>query len=180
VHSKQFLLVPENNENINKYFVQYNTYKQEQNEQKKLVDLLTPQITSLTTQQSNYQNNINKWTKQKALLNKVFYQKYSRFIQEGTWIGEEYVDDDKYYADALSVIYNSCYPQVAYSINVATLSSLPGYEDLVFEVGEKTYVIDSEFFGDEGRAEVVVTEMTNVLDDPTADTIRVQNFKNQF
>jgi predicted nucleic acid-binding Zn-ribbon protein len=50
----------------------------------------------------------------KIALNQLFFQKYSRFIQEGTWIDEEYVDDDLYYNDALSVLYNSCYPQVAY------------------------------------------------------------------
>jgi hypothetical protein len=46
----------------------------------------------------------------KTELNKLFFKCYSRFIQEGTWINEEYVDDEKYYADALSVLYNSCYP----------------------------------------------------------------------
>jgi hypothetical protein len=78
----------------------------------------------------------------------------------------------------LSVIYNSCYPKVAYAINVVTLSSLHDYEDFVFNVGDKTYAIDPEFFGDEEKEEVIITEMSNMLDDPSKDTIKVQNFKN--
>jgi hypothetical protein len=62
---------------------------------------------------------------------------------------------------------------VVYSINALTLSSLPGYEDFVFNIGDKTYVIDPEFFGDEEKEEVVITEMTNALDSPEKDTIKV-------
>jgi hypothetical protein len=34
-------------------------------------------------------------------LNKQFYVKYARFIQEGTWTSEDYWDDDLYYLDAV-------------------------------------------------------------------------------
>jgi hypothetical protein len=115
----------------------------------------------------------------KAELNKLFFQRYSRFIQEGTWISEEYVDDEKYYADALSVMYNSCYPQVIYSINVLALSTLPEYEGFDFELGDKTNVIDEKFFGD-NKIEVVITETSEMLDEPDKNSIKVQTFKNQF
>jgi hypothetical protein len=58
--------------------------------------------------------NVENLTRQKKLLNKDFYSRYSRFIQEGTWISEEYFDDELYFSDAKSVMYNSCYPQVEY------------------------------------------------------------------
>lgn len=116
----------------------------------------------------------------KAELNKAFYTIYSRFITEGTWISEEYVDHDKYYNDALSVLYNSCLPQVAYSVNVVAVSSLPGYEFFKFNLGDKTYVIDPDFFGTEGKIEVVITEQIIHLDDPSKNNIKVQTFKNQF
>jgi hypothetical protein len=45
-------------------------------------------------------------------------------------------------------MYNSCYPQVSYTINVLALSALPGYENFAFELGDETYAIDEEFFGD--------------------------------
>jgi hypothetical protein len=120
---------------------------------------------------------------QKLPLNKAFFQKYSRFIQEGTWIDEQYVDDEKYYNDAQTVLYNSCYPKVGYTINVLSLSKMPGYELFVFDVGEKTYAEDEEFFGTDAngypnRTEIIITEMSEHLDNPSADSIKVQNFKN--
>ena len=126
------------------------------------------------------QEEIKTLTEHKKKLNQLFYSRYSRFIQEGTWIDEKYIDDDKYYADAQSVMYNSCYPQVAYTINVLALSALPGYEHFKFELGDKTYAIDPEFFGEDRQEEVVISEISESLDDPSKNQIKVQNFKNQF
>jgi hypothetical protein len=69
---------------------------------------------------------------------------------------------------------------VAYSINIYTLNSLQGYEDFNFDLGDRTYVIDPDFFGDQQREKVIVSEITNNLDNPSKDSIKVQNFKNQF
>ena len=126
------------------------------------------------------QERIDKYKGWKSKLNKLFFSKYSRFIQEGTWINEEYMDDDKYYADSLSVLYNSCYPQVAYSINVLELSKLPGYELFKVGLGDKTYAEDPEFFGTDLREEVIVSELSENLDNPSKNLVKVQNFKNQF
>ena len=134
---------------------------------------LNTTINELETKQKDYLS----W---KQKLNQLFFKKYCRFIQEGTWINEECVDDEKYYTDAQSVLYNSCYPQVAYTINVLELSQLPGYELFKFEVGDKTWAIDDEFFGDGHREEVIITELSEQLDDPSKNKIKVQNFKNQF
>lgn len=131
------------------------------------------EITALLTQEK-------LWRKRKAKLNQLFYSKYCRFIQEGTWISEDYVDDNKYYADAQSVMYNSCYPQVVYSINVVSLAGLPGYELFDFEVGDKTRAEDPKFFGSDSKIEVVVSEMTEALDDPSQNKITVQNFKSHY
>jgi hypothetical protein len=77
-------------------------------------------------------------------------------------------------------MYNSCYPQVAYNINVLSLSGLPGYEFFEFNPGDKTYAEDPDFFGNDRREEVIIAELSENLDDPSKNTIRVQNFKNQF
>jgi hypothetical protein len=61
-------------------------------------------------------------TEQKRALNLQFYKKYSRFIQEGSWISEDYIDDNLYYIDALSTLYTSSRPQVNYTIEVVELS----------------------------------------------------------
>ena len=116
----------------------------------------------------------------KKALNSLFYSQYNRFIQEGTWMSEDYVDDDKYYNDALSVLYSSCYPQVAYNIKIVALHKLPGYELFKFELGENTYVEDPDFLGEDLRVKVAITEIKENLDDATQSTISVQNFKNQF
>lgn len=116
----------------------------------------------------------------KQYLNELFYTQYCRFIQEGTWIDEKYVDDEKYYTDSLSVIYNSCYPQVAYTINTLALEKIPGYENFNFNLGEKTFVEDQQFFGTTKQIEVIITEAREDLDDPTKNTLKVQNFKNAF
>jgi hypothetical protein len=82
-------------------------------------------------------------------------------------LSEEYTDDEKYFIDAQSTMYNSCYPQVQYSINVLELSALPGYELFTFELGDKTYIVDPQFFGSELQEEIVITELVENLDDPT-------------
>ena len=124
---------------------------------------------------------------EKIEINKKFYDKYSRFIQEGSWISEDYMDDNLYYMDALSTLYTSSRPKVTYTIEVIELSQLPGYECFDFKLGDKTYVEDKEFFGwaYDGtdrmyREEVIVTEITRELDNPEADKLKVQNYKNQF
>jgi phage-related minor tail protein len=43
---------------------------------------------------------IDRLNDEKKELNRLFYKKFSRFIQEGTWISEEYYDDEKYFYDA--------------------------------------------------------------------------------
>ena len=116
----------------------------------------------------------------KKKLNNLFFKKYNRFIQEGTWIDETYVDDNKYFSDAQAVLYNSCYPQITYTINTISISNLSGYELFKFGLGDKTFVIDDEFFGPGYREEVIITEITENLDDPSKSVLKVQTFKNQF
>lgn len=117
-----------------------------------------------------------------------FYKKYSRFLQEGSWINEDYIDDNLYYLDAESTLNTSAKPKVTYTINVLELSQLEEYENYEFALGDKTYIEDTEFFGWTNvsgvqtpyHEEIVVTEITYGLDQPETNTIKVQNFKTQF
>jgi hypothetical protein len=52
----------------------------------------------------------------KENLNKLFFKKYYRFIQEGSWKEEKYFDDTLYYLDALAVSRTSAFPKVTYDI----------------------------------------------------------------
>ena len=123
----------------------------------------------------------------KRELNLQFYKKYSRFIQEGSWIKEDYVDHNLYYIDAESTLHTSAQPKVTYNISVIDISMLEGYEGYDFDIGDKTYVEDVEFFGwslrDSStpyREEIIVNEITTELDAPEKDQIKVQNYKTQF
>jgi hypothetical protein len=112
---------------------------------------------------------------EKRALNLQFYKKYSRFIQEGSWTKEDYVDENLYYLDAESTLRTSAQPKVSYTINVLEISHLPDYENYKFQLGDKTYMEDTEFFGwtykdhikSPYQEEIVVTEITNHLDDPS-------------
>ena len=148
---------------------------------------------------SKYQSLINvaeerikNLQKEKEDLKLKFYTKYSRFIQEGTWTDESYVDDELYYLDAVKISNTSAYPQVSYTINVLSIEDVDGYEAYKFNVGDRTYIEDVEFFGyvtkefngmsvkTPYRMEVIVSERNQNLDDASKTTITIKNYKNQF
>ena len=132
-------------------------------------------------------------TNQKRALELQFYKKYSRFIQEGSWIKEDYTDPNLYYLDAESTLHTSAQPKISYNIqviDVAPLAVQPMYEDFKyysFRLGDKTFIEDTEFFGwslIDGRTpyreEIIVSEVVTELDSPEKNQIKVQNYKTQF
>lgn len=124
--------------------------------------------------------------KQKNNIINEFNKKYARFIQEGTWSSEDYSDSEAYYLDAQKVSYTSAFPKITYTINVIELSQVEGYSSYYFDVGDKTYIEDTEFFGwnpltgSPHKEEIIVSEVTFGLDDISKNTIKVQNYKTQF
>ena len=124
----------------------------------------------------------------KEELNKKFYTKYSRFIQEGSWQGEDYLDDNLFYYDAAATLAQSANPQVSYNINVIDVSSLEEYQNYDFDTGDKTTIEDTEFFGwaivDGARTpvqeEIIISEIVVVLDNESENIIKVQNYKTKF
>jgi len=117
-----------------------------------------------------------------------FYKKYSRFIQEGTWISEDYIDDNLYYLDAQAVAYTSSRPQVSYDISVIRISNLPEFQNKIFHLGDIAFVQDTEFFGytyvnglkTPYKEKVLISEVTSNFDQPELDSFKVQNYKTQF
>lgn len=140
----------------------------------------------LTSKKSN--GNEERLLIEKETLHRRFYKKYSRFLQEGSWISEDYIDDNLYCLDAQSTLHTSSQPKVTYNILVLELSQIEGYENYTFSLGDKTTIEDTEFFGwtlKEGvqtpyKEEIVVTEITVMLDSPEQNQIKVQNYKTQF
>lgn len=129
--------------------------------------------------------------KQIKELHQKFYNKYSNYIQEGSWTSEDYIDPNIYYYDALSVAYTSSRPQVQYDIAVTRVSELPEFKFRRFHVGDTTYVQDTDFFGYEPylkndkvrtpyKEAVLISEISINFEEPDKDTITVQNYKTQF
>jgi hypothetical protein len=74
-------------------------------------------------------------------------------------------------------------PQVTYTFNVVSLEALN--DGFVFDLGDKTFIEDEEYFGydengDPYREEVVITEISYSLDEFDKDSISIKNYKNQF
>ena len=143
------------------------------------IELLEDYINDLTERQSEIIDEL-------TALNKAFYAKYARFIQEGTWTSEDYWNDDLYYLDALQVAYTSSRPQVSYEINVLRLSDLEDFKSKVFHLGDISFVQDVKYFGYMAdkitpyKEKVLLSEITSCFDTPDKDVIKVQNYKNQF
>ena len=134
------------------------------------------------------EDEIKNLQEQKDVLVKAFNNKYSRFIQEGTWNSTDYIDPELYYLNAYQVSNTSAHPTVSYTINVVEISELEGFEWYLFDAGDKSYIEDTEFFGwvNKGgiktpyREEVIVSEVEWHLEEPNENVIKVQNYKTRF
>lgn len=117
-----------------------------------------------------------------------FNQKYYQYVQEGAWISEDYIDDNLYYFDALSTLHTSSQPQITYTVDVVEISAVDGYQNYDFDIGDKTFIEDTTFFGwvvKDGyttprREEVIISEIEINLDNPDTSKITIQNYKTQF
>ena len=173
------------NDQVNKYLYEMDIF---QANHKKYTDLME----KYKVYKDEYQAQIafliakqKEMASQKERLNVLFYKKYYNYIKEGSWTSEKYLDDNVYYLDALGVLRTSAFPKISYSWKVYDLSNLEGYEYLDFEIGDKTFVEDGEFFGylDNGRPyqeEVIIAQVVRYLDEPSKNTFTVQNYKTQF
>lgn len=143
------------------------------------IDALQDLITNLQTRQSEIVTILRE-------LNAVFFKKYARYIQEGTWTSEDYWNDTLYYLDAVQVAYTSSRPQISYEINVLRISDIDEYSSKVFNLGDISFVQDKEYFGymedkiTPYKERVTLTEITSYFDTPDKDSIKVQNYKTQF
>lgn len=144
---------------------------------------LISSLESIIQEQEQIQSNRVALIKQ---IDDKFFSKYAHFIQEGTWTSDQYYDDDLYYFDALSTSYTSSRPQITYNIAVFRISSIKGFENKIFRLGDIAYVQDTEFFGYQAdkitpyKEEVIISEITSNFDAPQNDEIKVQNHKTQF
>lgn len=140
----------------------------------------------------SYDEIIDELLESKKSIEDSFYTTYSQFIQEGTWGSTDYIDPELYYLDGLQVSTVAAHPKVTYDIRVMEVSELSNLSNYLFDIGDKTYMEDTEFFGYYNKQigdeifltpiqeEVIVSEVVWNLDEPEKNTIAVQNFKTQF
>ena len=169
--------------------------------------MLTAYVDNISKEESHHSEVLNKYSEllkadegqldvildNKKVLKKTFYEKYSKYLQEGTWIDESYIDDELYYLDATNIANQSAFPQVTYTIDVADISRVEGFEAYDFNMGELTTIEDTEFFGWEYidiptvgtvktpyKMQVIITETSVNYDDPSDVKILVQNYTSKF
>ena len=178
---------------LNSYFNQWCQCENIITQHKPLYEKAEKNLTAAKEQYEAITQNLKTKTDEKRELAIKFYKKYSRFLQEGSWIKEDYTDPNLYYLDAESTLHASAQPKVTYNISVidiAPLAEQEYYKDFkhyTFKLGDKTYIEDIEFFGwslidgtTPYKEEVVVSEITTELDTSEKNQIKVQNYKTQF
>lgn len=125
---------------------------------------------------------------QKEALHLAFYKIYAPFIKEAEWSEDTYIDPDLYYLDANMVLNNSSFPAVEYTINVIDVSRQAGLELFDFNIGDKTFIQDEEFFGyiiingvtTPYRQPVTISKLERYLDDPSQNKITIKTYKHNF
>lgn len=151
--------------------------------------LLDSSVNALTKLITEAEKENEKIVEEKKALENAFYQKFSRFIQEGSWTFQDYIDPNLYYLDARSVAYTSSRPKISYNISVIRLNALDEYKGKKFNVGDISFIEDKEFFGyikgeDAWKTpyheKVLISESTSWFDSPEKDTFTIQNYKTQF
>lgn len=150
------------------------------------------QKTEYTAKLEKVKTDIADLTKQLNDLNNKFLNKYQRFITEGSWTSNEYIDTELYFIDASRVSSQNAFPKVTYEIDVASLEGSEKHRLLRYRIGEKSYVNDPEFFGyiekkigndtvkTPYRKEIIINKRTRGLDNPSKNKITVKTYKNQY
>lgn len=183
-----YIIEHPDNEEIKNLYIQYNNilreianYNIQYSNLESALNKLKDIIIFKQNEQKSYINKINT-------LNLIFNKKYSRFIQEGAWTSQDYVDDDLYYLDAVNIAHMSAYPKITYNISVLRLEDIEEYKNKKFNLGDIAYIQDIDFFGyinidgaiTPKRQIVTINELISNLESPEKDEIVVQNYKNQF
>lgn len=146
---------------------------------------LYPKFSKATGNLLELEGHIEYYINQKKELLKTFRKKYGRFIQEGTWQDENYIDDNQYYLDALSVAYTSSRPQISYNISAIDVSPISGYEQYDIKLGQLTTIEDPKFFGYDSngnpkKEQVFISETSECLDSPDKNEFVIQNYRTQW
>ena len=137
---------------------------------------------------------IQRWKKERASylkeinnISSAFFKKYEPYLKEGTWSDSNFISDNAYYFGALDVAAEGAIPKVSYNISVIDLAAKPEYSnDYTFNIADTTYIEDIGLFGINSRTglpnrlKVIISEIEYDLDEPSKNSIKVQDFTTSF
>lgn len=157
----------------------------------KIVEPLLYPINGNLGQYKSLNDQVKHWKLERAKwLNKIndiadkFYKKYEPYIKEGTWTDDNYLTDNEYFWAANNVLSDSCKPKVSYTVNVSDISTLD--DDYLFDLSDTSFVEDVDMFGINQRTglpnqqKVIISGITEDLDNPTNNSIEIKNFTTSF
>ena len=157
----------------------------------KIVEPLLYPINGNLGQYKSLSDQVKHWKLERAKwLNKIndiadkFYKKYEPYIKEGTWTDDNYLTDNEYFWAANNVLSDSCKPKVSYTVNVSDISTLDN--DYLFDLSDTSFVEDVDMFGINQRTglpnqqKVIISGITEDLDNPTNNSIEIKNFTTSF
>lgn len=185
----EYLKTHSDNEEVKNIYSNLITQQHKRESFQASLKLIESSVNELTKVVNGYEEDLKAKVNEKKALESAFYQKFSRFIQEGSWTSQDYIDPNLYYLDARSVAYTSSRPKISYNISVIRLNALDEYKGKKFNVGDISFIEDKEFFGyikgDDAwktpyHEKVLISESTSWFDSPEKDTFTIQNYKTQF
>lgn len=185
----EYLKTHSDNEEVKNIYSNLITQQHKRESFQASLKLIESSVNELTKVVNGYEEDLKAKVNEKKALESAFYQKFSRFIQEGSWTSQDYIDPNLYYLDARSVAYTSSRPKISYNISVIRLNALDEYKGKKFNVGDISFIEDKEFFGyikgeDAWKTpyheKVLISESTSWFDSPEKDTFTIQNYKTQF
>lgn len=163
--------------NIKTYESQQKTYQDKINALKEKVQNVEKEIDEFE------EDNKIRTTRKKNFI-KNFERQYLPYIKEGVWSDNSYVDNDTYMLDSQKVSNTSAIPVTNWTITVLDGSVIEDLENYIFEVGDKTFLIDNEFFYDnpskEYRFEVLISGIEENLENGLKNKIEVRNYLTSF
>lgn len=142
------------------------------------------QYKSLNDQVKHWKLERSKWLNKINDIADKFYKKYEPYIKEGTWTDDNYLTDNEYFWAANNVLSDSCKPKVSYTVNVSDISTLDN--DYLFDLSDTSFVEDIDIFGINQRTglpnqqKVIISGITEDLDNPTNNSLEIQNFTTSF
>lgn len=146
------------------------------------------QLEKLKIQVDEYNSVLDTNNKEIQRKVKSFERKYSDYIIEGQWKGNDYIDADAYYLDATRAMAVSCMPKVSYNIGAVDLSQLSNPfnpedtdwgKEFIYNVGDTSYVKDEELFGNTEQLTMIAT-ITSYVDIDKQDNIEMRNYETRF